>query len=107
MDTSKEVIFPNELLNDMSIEQTFFPSNSDEVGVAVLSHVENEVHIMRIYQLVLSMESNAFEPIQEMVSFAFESRKELIDFLERLPNLTGLEMLMLLNPISTDFNNAH
>ena len=55
VDTNRAVNFSNELLRDMTIERTFFPSNSDEVGVAVLSHIENEERIMRIYQLVLNM----------------------------------------------------
>lgn len=101
MDTNRAVNFSNELLRDMTIERTFFPSNSDEVGVAVLSHIENEEHITRIYQLVLNMKSNVFEPTQEMASFAFESSDDFFYFLDKLPNLTGLEMLMLLNPIST------
>lgn len=85
----------------MTIERTFFPSNSDEVGVAVLSHIENEERIIHIYQLVLNMKSNVFEPTQEMASFAFEGSDDFFYFLDKLPNLTGLEMLMLLNPIST------
>lgn len=62
---------------------------------------------MRIYQLMLNYDSTAFEPIQEMASFAFQSQNDFNDFLERLPNLTGLEMLMLLNPVPTFHTGKH
>lgn len=99
MDITRNVVFPNEMLEEMNIEDTFFPTNSDEVGVAVLSHIQDSAHIMRIYQLILNNESNSFEPVQEMASFSFGGRVHFDDFLRMLPNLTGLEMLMLLNPI--------
>lgn len=107
MDSSKAVVFPNELLDEMLIEQTFFPSNSDEVGVAVLSHIENDIHIMRIYQLLFNHETSSFEPVQEMASFSFQSQGDFNEFLERLPNLTGLEMLMILNPLPSEQTDVH
>lgn len=54
METSKSVIFPNEMLDEMEIEDTFFPTNSNSVGIAVLSDFQDSVHIMRIYQLLLN-----------------------------------------------------
>ncbi|EAC4040237.1 hypothetical protein KQY62_002967 [Listeria monocytogenes] len=104
MDTSKSVVFPNEMLDEMEIEDTFFPTNSNEVGIAILSHLQDSAHIMRIYQLFLNSETSSFEPIQELASFSFATREHFDDFLKMLPNLTGLEMLMLLNPITTDEN---
>lgn len=107
VDNTKNVVFPNEMLEEMNIEDTFFPTNSDEVGVAALSHILDKVHIMRIYQLIRNNDSNTFEPIQEMASFSFGSREDFEEFLGMLPNLTGLEMLMLLNPLSFDDNQLN
>lgn len=101
MEASKNVVFPNEMLAEMEIVETFFPTNSNEIGIAVLSHFQDSAHIMRIYQLLLNNEISSFEPIQELASFSFGTREHFDDFLKMLPNMTGLEMLMLLNPLST------
>lgn len=99
MDEGKKVLFPDELIEDKVIETTIFPVNSKTVGIAVLSHKEGPAHILRIYQLLYNKESESYEPIQELAAFTFKRRDELTDFLDDLPHLNGLEMLMLLNPI--------
>lgn len=101
MEASKSVVFPNEMLVEMEIEDTFFLTNSHHIGIAVLSHFQDSVHTMRIYQLLLNNDSDSFEPIQELASFSFGTREHFDDFLKLLPNMTGLEMLLLLNPLST------
>lgn len=107
MEASKSVVFPNEMLDEMEIEDTFFPTNSNDIGIAVLSHFQDSVHIMRIYQLLLNNDSGSFEPIQELASFSFASREGFEELLGMLPNMTGLEMLMLLNPLSDINTNTH
>jgi len=99
MESSKSVLFPSEMLVEMEIEDTFFPTNSKQIGIAVLSHFQESAYIMRIYQLIHNNESDSFEPIQELASFSFSSKEHFDDFLKMLPNMTGLEMLMLLNPL--------
>lgn len=95
------------MLDEMEIEDTFFPTNSNDVGIAVLSDFQDSVHIMRIYQLLLNKDSGSFEPIQELASFSFATREHFDDFLKMLPNMTGLEILMLLNPLSDINTNTH
>lgn len=107
MNSEKSVAFPNDLLEQMTIEQTLFPSNSDDVGISILSSIENDLHIMRVYQLLLNQSTMVYEPVQEMVSFSFENRSEFVDFLTQLPNLTGLELLILMNPIIPPNQDVH
>lgn len=106
-DSSLKIVLPVGLSNEMTVEQTIFPTNSDEVGIAVLSHVENDTHIMRIYKLMRNHETTLFEPVLEMAAFSFKNKNDFNEFLEKLPKLTGLEMLLLLNPILPLHDDAH
>jgi len=65
------------------------------------------LHIMRVYQLLSNQSTMVYEPVQEMVSFSFENRSEFVDFLTQLPNLTGLELLILMNPIIPPNQDVH
>lgn len=94
----KEVIFPNELLEEMKIESTFFSPVDDNVGIAALSHLENNQHVLRLYHL-LRNNNLKYHPVQELAAFSFVAYEELIDFLKRLPQMSGFEMLLLLNPL--------
>lgn len=103
--SSKNVVFPNELLENRKIETAIFPEHHDDFGVAVLSEVDEDSSIiLSIYQMVWSNDEEAFSPVQELEAFRFWNREDLEEFLTRLPNITGLEMLMLLNPLP---NNVH
>jgi len=98
MENEKRVIHP-EWLSDLKIERTIFSENDSQVGVATLSQEEHSEHILRIFQLLFNYDENAYEYIQELAAFTFQNRAELVYFLDKLPHLTGLEMLMLLNPL--------
>ncbi len=98
MNADKKVLYPNQLLEEMQIEGTIFPKSKSNMGVATLSHEVNSKHILRIYHLLLNDGEDNYEVIQELAAFTFEDRDELLYFLDDLPDLNGLEMLMLLNP---------
>lgn len=92
--------FPGSMLKEMNVENTFFPSNSNKIGIAALSDKSTTIYILRLYQLC--QRRGVFQPSQELVSFSFPSKKALDDFLMNLPNMTGLEMLLLVNSITPD-----
>lgn len=97
---SKRVIFPDELLENTVVETTIFTEQNDIYGIAALSEEgEGSTFILRIHQLMWLDDEGAFSPVQELEAFSFLNRGDLDDFLTRLPNITGLEMLMLLNPL--------
>lgn len=100
MSEHKKVLYPDHLLDDMQIEETIFPGTTDQVGVATLSHRIDANHILRIYQLSLNSSKEGYEIVQELAAFTFTNRNELNNFLENLPYLNGLEMLILLNPLN-------
>lgn len=99
MKSHKKVLYPNQLLEEMKVEETIFPNATSNMGVATLSHETDSHHILRIYHLLLDYEKDAYEVVQELAAFTFEDRNELVYFLDDLPYLNGLEMLMLLNPL--------
>lgn len=98
MNSNKNISLPNGL-EDLKLEDTFFPSNSEDVAIAVFSQTENKQHILRILQLLNNESTNSFEIVQELAAFSFDSRSKLKDFVAGLPMINGLEMLMLLNPL--------
>lgn len=98
--SSKRVVFPDELLEDRRIETTIFTEQNDIFGIAVLSETDQDfTFTLRIYQLMWSKDEEAFAPVQELEAFRFLTRQQLEDFVKRLPEISGLEMLMLLNPL--------
>jgi len=96
---NKKVVYPNELLQNMRVEGTIFPENASQVGVATFSQQNGSDHILRIYQLLFNNTESVYEPVKELAAFNFMSRRDLVGFLDDLPHLNGLEMLMLLNPL--------
>lgn len=101
--TEKRVVFPDELLEGMSIESTIFSPGNEKVGIATLSEEQDAQFVLRIY-LLIQKKDEKYHLKQELAAFSFKSRKELDEFLVKLPNLSGLEMLLLLNPMSGEFN---
>lgn len=84
----------------MQIEETNFPNAISDMGIATFSHKIDSKHTLRIYHLLLDYEKDAYEVVQELAAFTFEDRNELVYFLDDLPHLNGLEMLILLNPLN-------
>lgn len=104
---SKRVVFPDELLENTVIETTIFTEHNDVYGIAALSEEgEGSTPFLRLYQLIWFNDEEVFSPVQQLEAFGFLNRGDLDDFLTRLPNMTGLEMLLLLNPASAFFIEA-
>lgn len=85
-----------QLEENAKIEEVFFASNSDEVAILITSKKEYVNYIMRLYQLQLNEANNKYEPVKELAAFSFQSESDLLSFLKRLPNMTALEILILL-----------
>lgn len=96
---NKDVIYPNQLTKDMKIEKEIFPAIESDIGITTLSEQVNSNHILRIYQLLYNHENENYDVVQELEAFTFQERKELTNFIKKLPQLNGIEMLLLLNPL--------
>lgn len=100
MDPDVKISFPNEILENMTFEQTIFSPENEKIGIAVFSETEDDSHIMRIYHLLFDEDEQVYNFIQELTAFSFQSRREVDDLIKRLPTLSGIEMLLMLHPIS-------
>lgn len=98
LNIDQAVVFPNELLEKYTLESTFFSPTHTHFGLATFSQIQDSVHIIRLYQLARSNHDEQYHVVQEMVSFSYQNRQDLDDFLKRLPNMSAIEMLMMLHP---------
>lgn len=78
------------------IENVFYASNSNEVAILATSEVVYLGNVLRLYRLQLNHESEMYDPLNELAAFSFLSQQELIDFLEKIPNMTAFEILMIM-----------
>ncbi|MFA1822764.1 hypothetical protein ACDX78_21875 [Virgibacillus oceani] len=96
MSSEKKVRFADGTLDHMEVETSIFSPEHPELGVAVLSEEHDGMFIARLLELAQDEES--FYPIQDLAAFKFDTKREMKDFIKRLPEMSGLEMLLLLNP---------
>src|SRR5690625_7983377 len=99
MHSDKLVVFPQDLLETMTIESTLFLPNNEDLGVAILSKQINDHYIAKVYQLSLSEDQQQYNFIQELAVFKYETQDEIDQLITRLPEMSGLEMLIMLNPV--------
>jgi hypothetical protein len=92
-------VFPEEALEEMSIECILVSPVDDRIGVAAVSSKLEDKHLLRLFQMKKDEEQD-YIPTHEMEAFTFQSRKDLKDFVERLPGMSALEILMAMNPQS-------
>ena len=97
MNSEKKVRFDNAMLENMEMETSIFSPVQPELGVTLLSEKRDGMFIIHI--LELAKDEDAFFPIQELASFSFGTKGEMKNFVKRLPDMSGLEMLLLLNPL--------
>ena len=95
--TFENIVFPNEMLKGMQIENLIVSPHDHRIAVIPLSGKSQNMHQLRLYQLVRG-EDQQFFPTHEIGAFRFYSRKALVDFLTRLPKMSALEILMLIHP---------
>lgn len=97
MTEKRNIEIPEEWQKGMTLEEVIFPDNVNDIGFAIFSETENNLHVLRIYQLLRHINSASFVPVDELAAFSFEVRDELEEFIDVLPKITGLEMLVLIN----------
>ncbi|WP_223701694.1 hypothetical protein [Sutcliffiella deserti] len=97
--TNVDVIIPDELLNKMEIHGTMVSPNKPDVGVLILTKGFNRFSreiVIRVYRLQRDKLTNKYTIYLELQAFAFSNYMQAKEFLANLPNMTALEMLMML-----------
>lgn len=93
---------PKKMLEGMKIEGTAISPSHPEVGVLIISKGFNQFSkeiLFRLYRIQKDFTTDSYYIVLELEAFMFKRFKEAKDFLEKLPNMTGLEMLLFLNPV--------
>ena len=93
----ENVFFPDEMMENKKLETVIISPVSTEIGIAALSELSQSMHILRLYQLSYEEYENTYIPVQELEAFSFQHYDELTNFLEKLPEMSALEMLLVLN----------
>ena len=87
---------PDEL-EGMDVLDTYMNSEASDVGILVMGQNMNPVSdnpVIRIYLLL--KEYDAVYVHQELEAFTFESYGSAIAFLQKLPKMTALELLIMM-----------
>ncbi|SEM35807.1 hypothetical protein SAMN05192533_102309 [Mesobacillus persicus] len=99
--TNINVNIPNEILHDMEIHATVVSPVDKKTGILILTsgmkHFTKEI-VIRIYLLHREDTKNHFDIQHELQAFSFTSYLQAKKFLNHLPNMSALEMLVLLKP---------
>jgi hypothetical protein len=93
----ENIVFPNEVIKGKQIKNLIVSPLDNRIAVAALSGNLKNKHLLRLYQLIRG-EDQQYYPTHEIGAFTFHSTKELKDFLNRLPEMSAIEILMLMNP---------
>lgn len=96
---NERITFPEELIENSIFETAIFSAYHEDIGIAEISETINFDHKLRLYQLTFNENTNTYIPVKELVSFSFKEYGELIEFLERLPEMSGIEMLLIINQV--------
>lgn len=97
----ENVFFPDEMMENKKLETVIISPVLTEIGIAALSESSQSMHILRLYQLNFDEHENTYIPVQELEAFSFQHYDELTNFLEKLPEMSALEMLLVLNQVYT------
>ncbi|MBM7580814.1 hypothetical protein [Jeotgalibacillus terrae] len=96
-----KVTIPDEMREEMEIQSTIVNPVNPDVAILVMSkglnHFSNEI-VIRLYLLQKNHTDHTFDIQYELEAFMFLNYKQARNFIKRLPNMSGLEMLLLLNP---------
>lgn len=95
--SSFPIIVP-EGLKSMKVENVFFSPINENIGVAVLSEKQRKTVVFRLYFLYFNDEENSYIFTHELSALSFQNRFEAKHFLKRLPEMSALEILILMKP---------
>ena len=97
-----KVEVPKEMLKGMKIEATVVSPSHPDVGVLILSKGFNQFSkeiVFRLYRIQKDTHTDSYYIVLELEAFMFTKYQKAKEFMDKLPNMTGLEMLLLLNPV--------
>lgn len=90
---------PLAITENMTFERHIFSTGSTKTIISTFSEYDGNRHILRVFQLMYNNVTLNFDYVQELEAFSFKTHHNLSKFLDQLPFLNGIEMLLALNPV--------
>lgn len=97
VNSSVSVNLPEEIIKGKKIEFVTVSPIEDRIGVTGLSGKLKNMYLLRLYQ-IMSDNDKEFYPTHEIGAFTFHSRLKLKEFVDLLPEMSAIEILMIMNP---------
>lgn len=93
------VEIPDELLENMEIESVIISPVYQNVGIVILAGDDQETNgrLVRIYSMVKQDDETTYSLVQELQAFLFPERPFAKEFIERLPQMSAIELMFAMN----------
>jgi len=104
-----EIVFPDELIEDMKILSTVTNPEKEDLGILIMGeNMEVEQYsgglsVIRLYLLNKRNFKYHFEI--ELGAFAFYDLESAYGFLIKLPEMSALELLIMMNDTKSDIDD--
>lgn len=90
--------FPIELIDGQTFESFLLSPTNENTGILATSEKDENKIVLRLYLAEKLPNKDNFETRIELAAFSFENKKQLTKFIDKLPEISGVDMLILLNP---------
>ncbi|BAC15288.1 hypothetical protein [Oceanobacillus iheyensis HTE831] len=97
MENEYNISIPDELITGRNVEITFISEIKNNLGILGLSE-QTDAYVLHLYRLFYNESNQKFEPIQQLEAFQFQTPSEMHQFIDNLPNISALDMILLMNP---------
>ncbi|WP_342538296.1 hypothetical protein MKY15_19515 [Sporosarcina sp. FSL K6-1540] len=101
-----EIVIPEELKANMIILSTVMSPTKEDIGILIMGEnmepkqYTNGLSVIRLY--LLNQRNFKYYIEMELEAFAFNDLESAYEFLTNLPNMSALELILMMN--NPDFN---
>ena len=105
-----EIVIPEEFNKDMKILSTVMSPVKEDIGILIMGenmepeHYAEGLSVIRLY--LLNKRNFKYHIEMELESFAFHDLESAYEFLIKLPDMSALELLIMMNSPKFDFDDG-
>ena len=105
-----EIVIPEELKVNMKILSTVLSPTKEEIGILIMGEnmepkqYTSRLSVIRLY--LLSKRNFKYYIEMELEAFAFHDLDSAYEFLNNLPNMSALELIIMMNSPKFDFDDG-
>ncbi|WP_214483051.1 hypothetical protein [Bacillus sp. SM2101] len=97
------VLLDNSILEKYQLEGIIISPITKGIGILLLS--EQSEYTLRIYLITKAPAERNFKISHELESFQFPTEKDKMNFIERLPEMPAIELMLAINPPPQNITN--